>query len=605
MKKIFPAIVIIISLLVIFKIFPGHYPDFKKIYLSDDTVYTKDQFKNSGISYFKIKNSAYLSYKMNTIRGRMIDLKKKVEKISIIPKLKGDYCLQTKFFNTASGNLNFRIYHNKELILEKIIEGNKNFSFTTRLSLSEKDHFQIILRGRTKVIITNPIFYKETNVAERSYVFMICADTLRAQQLSVYGYSRDTSPNISRLLEDSVLFENAYAQSSWTLPSHMSLFTGLYEFNHGIRNDRTILSEKINYLVENVSDEFATRSFNGGAYISPVFGFCRGFDKYEVNKGDMVSNQASKNLFRAAIEDLKLYDFPKTFYFLHTYHIHSPYNPPIVNLNKINPDAKFKSLSAPTHGITEFKNKFKKLPDDMIQNYIDLYDAEIFTFDECLGEFIEYLKKEKIYDQSMIILFSDHGEEFLEHQAWEHTHSLYNELIKIPLIVKFPNNKFSNLKIKSPVGLIDIMPTVFSYYNIEFQQDNIDGINLLPVLEGSEGRDDLFSSITTSTYVPAIPYKVARIYQNEKIIYNLPYSKETYNYFNDQPPPLEKYEFYDLKKDPWELQNTYSHKKNSVEKHAAFFNEIIRKAKNKLKTQLKKVKLNEKTKESLKALGYL
>ena len=149
------------------------------------------------------------------------------------------------------------------------------------------------------------------------------------------------------------------------------------------------------------------------------------------------------------------------------------------------------------------------------------------------------------------------------------------------------------------------MPTVFSYYNIEFQPDKIDGINLLPVLEGSEGRDDLFSSITTSTYVPAIPYKVARIYENEKIIYNLPYSKETYNYFKDQPPPLEKYELYDLKKDPGELQNIYSLKKNSVEKHAAFFNDIIRKAKNKLKAQLKKAKLNDKTKESLKALGYL
>jgi hypothetical protein len=385
----------------------------------------------------------------------------------------------------------------------------------------------------------------------------------------------------------------------------MSLFTGLYEFNHGIRNDRTILAEKINYLVENVSDKFATRSFNGGAFISPVFGFCRGFDKYMVNKGDMISNQASKNLFRAAIKDLEIYSFPQTFYFLHTYHVHSPYNPPLVNINKINPDVSFKSPSAPTHGITEFKNKFKKLSPDLIQNYIDLYDAEIFTFDECFGEFIKYLKDKDIYDRSMIILCSDHGEEFFEHRAWEHTHSLYNELIKVPLIIKFPDNRFSGLRIESPVGLIDIMPTVLSYFNLYYEKDIIDGINLLPVLEGSGGRSDLLSSITTSFYVPAIPFKIARIFKDKKIIYNLPYSKGAYDYFWDQPPILDRFEVFDLINDPNEKYNIYDGKKDFVKQYLAYFNRIIRLAVVKLKAELKKAKLNSKTKESLKALGYL
>jgi choline-sulfatase len=553
--------------------------------------------------YFNINDSQYFESKALTLKGSFLILDNTIQRVNFQPGIRGRFQLHFELTVKPETETTLKLYHNGILLSEKSLSAEQSLIFRHNLKLSKTDTITLAVRGQGAIIAGDPVFYKKTPPEKRACIFLICADTLRADRLQTYGYKRNTAPHIDAFAKDSAVFTNAYAQAPWTLPSHMSLFTSLYEFNHGVKRG-TMIPDNIDYFIEEISTEHATRSFNGGIYVSSRFGFFRGFDYYQSIPGDQFAPEASKRLFELAIEDLEANPFPKSFYFLHTYQTHSPYNPPLDSLKIFNPSPKYTRLSAPTVG-SNHRDQYKTLPPEMTAAYLDLYDAEIFTFDIWFGKFISYLKKKGLYENAMIIFMSDHGEEFFEHSGWGHVHTLYNELIRVPLIIKFPNGQYQGNQVGSEVGLIDIMPLILNHYHISFDEKNIDGKDMIPFIESKAPDRSLFSSLTSGFYIHDLPFKIAAIKNNSKLIYNAPYTDKTFAFFNTPPPPYSQHEFYDLLKDPGETDNIFREKMTEINKHKSLFEQIIQKGMANIKNKGKEAILDKKMIEMLKALGYL
>ncbi len=547
--------------------------------------------------------STYFTTEATTLKGHAIILDSGIKKITYLPKKEGDFQLHLELFAKIKDQTILRLYQNSSLLVDKLLSKSQHTTLLTDLSLSKSDKITLSVKGKGALVVGDLVLSQKTAQEERNYVFLICADTLRADHLQTYGYQKETSPFLDKFAQDSIVFYNAYAQAPWTLPSHMSLFTALYEFNHGIKRG-TIISPNIHYLVEELAQKFSTRSFNGGIYVSSNFGFFRGFDLFKSIPHDQYSPEATRKLFNLARNDLNKTSFLHAFYFLHTYQTHSPYNPPLNHLKRFNPAPKYTYLSAPTVG-SNHKEQYKQLPQEMVDAYIDLYDAEIFVFDLWFGRFLDYLKKQNIYDNSMIIFMSDHGEEFFDHAGWGHTHSLYNELIRVPLIIKLPQNRFQGTRLETEVGLIDIMPFILNYYDIPFDEKAVDGKDLMPVIRGKGRNRILISSLTSGFYIPSLPFKISRIENHRKIIFNLPYTEETLAFFRTPPPPYHQFEYYNLLQDPREKTNIYESRIAEIRKYRELFEIIVQKGRNNLESKDKPVEFDKNLIEALKSLGYV
>ncbi len=491
--------------------------------------------------------------------------------------------------------------------------------FFKGLRITSGSHFLLKFKGRGVIYLSRPIIYKKRSHAQRKNIIFIALDTLRGDQIGVrLGNQQSTlTPNIDRFIKDSVYFKNAYAQTSWTLPSFMSLFTGMYEYNHevGIRNP---LSLDKPFLIKELSRKFITFGYHGGKVMKGRWGYWRGFDYYKKYRfASALFSRGGQALFRKALQLLEKSHFPSLFLFLHTYQVHAPYTPPDEFLYQMNKRPKFKKLDA----INDNNPAKTYLPveKDLKKSLKELYQAEILAFDAYFGEFVKRLKAMNLYDNSMIVFMSDHGEEFFEHKGWTHSHNLYNEQIKVPIIIKFPGNRFKNRKISEAVGIIDLLPTILSYYTIDYEAAKLDGKNLIPLIKNSQKRrpEYVVSTISTGRYFEAIPPKVAVLFDHYKLIYNHPFSPKDLAFFKDytRPPETPKFELYDLENDPYEMHNiniAYPHINDQQavpfqrKKMLSVIAAIEKQIKQKMSAIAKKNKsLDKEVEEQLKSLGYL
>jgi arylsulfatase A-like enzyme len=587
-------------------------PDFKRIQSQPQGYYSQNVFQDYHLKQFKSKDTNYIYAKSEgvSMNGESLILREENEKryLDFFPGIKGRFSSRIEFLillKKKTNKIYLQVFHNKEKIMEQDFSQTGTYAFDSDFKLSNHDRITVVAQGEGAVLLGRPIFYKKKPVEERSYIFLICADTLRADHLPTYGYDRETAPNIHHFSRDSVVFENAYSQSPWTLPSHMSLFTSLYEYNHGVKKAGT-LTNAVDFLVEELSLEFSTRSINGGSWVSADFGFFRGFDLYKSYGRCGPRPDSAKFLFEKTIEDIKKLNFPRSFYFLHSYQIHTPYQPRHEFVSFFNPNQKYKQLTTPIH-----LNNKKITPDEATKikiPMIDLYDGEIRSFDHWFGKFISFLKKENIYDRAMIIFLYDHGEAFFEHHKWGHSHSLYNEVTRVPLIIKFPGSRYRGVLVKHQVGLIDIMPTILNFYSIDFNWENklakVDGCDLIPVIKGKSLKRPIISSITSGFYSPGHAFKVAIFEDQYKIICNFPYKKLKSNNVSSFSS-LKRFEFYELYTDPGETLNVYLKQMSRIRKFQGMFDRIIEKGIYNIKQKGKKVTIDKKMQDELKTLGYL
>jgi arylsulfatase A-like enzyme len=438
------------------------------------------------------------------------------------------------------------------------------------------------------------IFFRQKE-APRPNIILISIDTLRANHMGCYGYWRDTSPHLDALAKENILFERTYAPSSLTAPSHVSLFTSLYPLSHRILGNSEVdsFSSDAAALAELLKSQgYRTGGFSGGGQVSEVQGFRRGFDTWSEKRNIVPHMPFVKEWLSKKSEE-------KFFLFFHFYDVHGPY-PYRKNFAELYRDVgyidelkdradriweKKKSLPIPYDQLTT-QNKIdlgilKKIQglrrthmevqgdqlrrdedwlltlwersqdyERQLQMVVDSYDAGIKYTDFHLNRFFRFLKEEGLWDSTLLIVTSDHGEEFMEHKILGHGKNLYESLAHVPLIVKMPasfggNTDGSNARrVTGLTELVDIMPTVLDLLKIRLK-DQMQGESLLPLIKGkrTSGKKRVFASLHGEGFEEK---RTVRSERWRYMIFHRDFS--------------EKDEFFDVREDPLEQRNLIGEK---------------------------------------------
>ncbi len=319
-------------------------------------------------------------------------------------------------------------------------------------------------------------------------IILISLDTLSAEHLGLYGYHRDTSPFLDRLSERAVVFDNAIVQLPGTLPSHMSIFTGLYPSEHDVFPVDSVLSEEIPTFPELLkAGGYRTAGHTENGYVSGRYGFSRGFDEWDDERfplwygGDTFLVRGLRFLESLAPDE-------RFFLFLHTYAVHDPYNPPKDCQAGFWQGAPPEAAPPPSSETLLAHNQGLITVSPEIADYFRaLYDEEIRCLDGFLERFFADLDGLGILKDSLVIITADHGEEFLEHGKLGHD-QIYNENLHVPLIMVFPGQEHG-VRVGEVVESIDIMPTILEFAGI-VAPEHISGRSLAPLAMGGESLLD-------------------------------------------------------------------------------------------------------------------
>lgn len=619
-KKIWMVLIIIPVLLAgigIFFLMGGEEPHFYRVDHHDLIKESKyfSTNKEQGRLFFKKSGKKFRLDGIPTLDGCYFFLKGK-KQIKIKPRMRGDVGFYS--FVHFRGlrrkdviDMSIRLYsQGKSREVYRVATRHMAQPVFSDLSIKKSDMLVFQFKGRGAVYFSPPLLYRKAPAIEpskRRLVIMIGGDTFRGDQVGAKVNGVPLTPNIEAFAKDAVRFDNAIAQTSWTLPSFMSLFTGLNEYNHGVGIKHALPLDKP-FLVQNLAKEFITIGFHGGKVMNPRWGFSRGFDYYKhFAPAGALYPRGGRHVFNKGIETLKEKKFPDLFLFLHTYQVHAPYAPPLKYLHRLNKKPRFERLDIVN--VNKFEKTYLPVREDKKRALMELYQAEILAFDAFFGEFTAKLKKMELYDDAMIILLSDHGEEFFEHNGWGHSHSIYNEQVHVPLLIKFPKSKFKDKRIRRIVGLVDVMPTVLSYFNIKYPQ-RLDGENLMPLLTDGhiERKKHVVTSISTGRNFDILPPRIAIFEEPYKLIYNEAYTRGAIDFYKKfaKPPIPPRFQLFNLSQDPGENNNTArSHKKIKDR-----LMKILIKSRNLMMKRIaelgkSKKEIDSEARKHLKSLGYL
>jgi choline-sulfatase len=443
------------------------------------------------------------------------------------------------------------------------------------------------------------------NVQSKPNVLLIAIDALRADHLSCLGYRKIETPNIDRIAREGVFFTNCIAQASWTLPSFGSIFTSKYPSQHGaerqqIRKNNSsedviivrdgFLYEENTTLAEILKvNDYYTAAFQPNIIASSPVGFNQGVDFY-------FNCYKYKNLLlERAAGWISKREVSRLFYPSFKYAEDKKIVKYMTRWLKSNHDKQF-YIHVLFFDCHEYYLKKKGSKDKYHIPSVELYDAAIQKADEHIGEIYDHLKEMQILDQTIFILLSDHGEEFGDHGGYNrgygyeydagklHSHTFYDELIRIPLIIRYPKKIKGNTTVNQQVRSIDILPTILSLLGISCEEV-FEGVDLSKNnFSPAENLRAFSESILEGTEKKSIRTK------DWKLIYH---------------PVSKMYELYNIAQDPEEKKNL-AYKKDEI--FLSLKNELFswmeRMSKQETKAK-KKRKLSEEEIEALKALGYI
>ncbi len=313
-------------------------------------------------------------------------------------------------------------------------------------------------------------------------VLLVVVDSLRADRLGVYGASQPSTPAIDSLAERGALFENAFSQTNWTLPSMASIVSGLYPSHHGVtESERRLEADEAHLPRLFARNGFLTAGFHAGGFVDRKYGFADGYDRYE-----RLQNLADLEPIVRWLERHRHHPF---FLFLHTYDVHAPYTTVPEAYWRLYADSSAESLGE----LLDVKPSTipgDELTPERIRAFSDLYDGEIRYVDERLGTLFEALARLDLEKRTLIVFTSDHGEEFGEHGFVEHrTGNLHQELTRVPLIFAGPGIP-PGRRIDRPVELVDLLPTFAELLGLDgLRPGAIDGASFATLLTARRGRE--------------------------------------------------------------------------------------------------------------------
>jgi arylsulfatase A-like enzyme len=416
-------------------------------------------------------------------------------------------------------------------------------------------------------------------------VVVITLDTVRAANLSLYGYPRLTTPRLEQLAKTGVVFERALSTAPWTLPSHASMFTGRWP--HELSADyATPLDETHATLAEFLRNRgYVTAGFVANyGYCSYETGLNRGFIHYEdypKSLGEIVSSstltRTIANNFRlrrliendehlnrksaAEINDAVLDWLSRNrerpiFVFMNYFDAHEPYLPPAPFDQMFGPGRKLGKYSPLHRWLWEPSVAHENMHEENIREERDSYDGAIAYLDHHLGFFFDELNRKNLLNNTVIIVTSDHGEEFGEHGVFEHGYSLYLPSVHVPLLILFPGRVPAGLRVHHPVSLRDLPATIVDL--LEFKHDSTFPGRSLARYWGSNSQQEsadeepLLSEVDYATGHPVwFPISKGNM---KSLVY------QRMRYIKNGDGVEELYDFY---QDPWERQNRAQSDENS------------------------------------------
>jgi arylsulfatase A-like enzyme len=344
-------------------------------------------------------------------------------------------------------------------------------------------------------------------------VILISIDTLRADHLGAYGYGPPTSPNLDRFRDEAVLFTQAIAHAPSTLPSHASMLTSRLPQHHGASYARgTALPPEVVTLAEVLSDDgFHSVSYNGGGQLAPIYGLDQGFEIYLPKAGPF------GKVVDRTVDWLEEHRGEPFFLFLHTYEVHHPYKPR-PKLLEIFDDGYAGELpdQISVELLEEVNRGDRVLGDADLAHIIATYDAEIRSMDRAFGRLEAYLRQAGLWHDTVVAFTSDHGEEFGEHGkvGW-HSHTLYDELLRVPLMIKLAASAHGGDTVERQVRLIDLAPTLLAAVGRR-SPEGFDGRSLLPLLaaQRSSERPAVSWLDSDGPGIESLRYKGWKLYQD-------------------------------------------------------------------------------------------
>ena len=425
----------------------------------------------------------------------------------------------------------------------------------------------------------------------RSLVF-ISFDTTRRDHLSVYGYSRATTPTLERLAQQGTLFQNAVAQQNRTLPSHASMFTGLYPHGHQSFTNKHILPESQTTLAEILSDAgFRTAAFVSGYTLRSDWGLDQGFELYD-DEGKMSRwGEATSAEAREWLGGLDPRE--RFFLFLHLYDTHGPYRTP--------EDRVAFQSQEPGPRLTNIPDYQKlKGPDGAplqhLNDYVDRYDTLIRYQDDVVGRLMDEIDLET----TVVVIVADHGETLGERtQTLNHGAALFDEEIRIPLL--FVGSGVSAGRIETTVETVDLLPTILEVLAVPLPPgDPLHGRSLVSLLDGDEGGEPSDRVVFASSVAEPNRY-LDRGYEldTRRQIYAAragDWKLIVYPNVSD-----DYVELYDLREDPMERRNVAAQQPEVRDRLLA----ALERWNPDYREPISLVNLSDDERERLRALGYI
>lgn len=317
---------------------------------------------------------------------------------------------------------------------------------------------------------------------------VIVVDTLRADHLGVYGYGRQTSPNIDRWSDQAVVFETALATSPWTLPTFGTLLTGelpsqhlagSYETVDGKREYSAVAGD-VPTLAEMLAEhDVSTGAVMNNPFLHPRFGISRGFETYDYVTGNNVKLRRADAVVDAALRWLDDHAEQPFLLVVHMFDPYLNYDPPPPFRGRFTGNPQAEGYRDVPPGATRRRLRRGELVD--FEFLEAAYDEEIAFVDSEVGRLLDALQSRGISKRTLVLLTADHGEEFFDHGGFEHGHTMYQELLRVPLLAWGPG--IVPRRILEAVSLLDVAPTILEGLGVELLT-SLPGVSLLGVLRG-------------------------------------------------------------------------------------------------------------------------
>jgi arylsulfatase A-like enzyme len=377
----------------------------------------------------------------------------------------------------AKETVNPRTTHDWKDVTVELERAPRRGALSISIRFTDKDGKDLPQPAELRLAVSDPVLHDRAAYGLKRGVILISIDTLRRDHVGAYGYSKPTTPVLDALGREGMLAEDAVSVSSWTLPSHLSMLTSTLPGTHGGTDMKQAFNRSVPTVAELLKAQgVATHAVTSHLYVSPTYGLDAGFDSMNFRQDRLAENVANH-----AMDLVDRFGDRPFLIFLHFYDPHWHYAPPpeVLKIFETSYAGKL------TGNLKDFQNL---RPDQVkpadLDHLLALYDGEIRYTDNEVGRLITHLKERDVLRGTLLVVTSDHGEEFLDHGSWEHQKTLYEEVIRVPLMMAGPG--VAPRRETQPTSLLDIAPTILDFLSVK-PGPAMKGVSLLrPVADARE-----------------------------------------------------------------------------------------------------------------------